>query len=76
MPSSSERAVHFYVSRAEERNLIAWARQHERPVSAQIRWHLRDILSGRCPPPQDAPPCPPAPAKVADQVAEANASVS
>jgi hypothetical protein len=54
MPSS-ERAVHFYVSRAEERNLIAWARQHERPVSAQVRWHLRDILNGRLRPGSEQP---------------------
>ena len=41
-----EREIHFPVTPAEERNLIAWARSHERAVSAQVRWYLRDILSG------------------------------
>jgi hypothetical protein len=41
-----DREIHFPVTGVEERNLLAWARQHERPVSAQVRWYLRDILNG------------------------------
>lgn len=40
------RQVYFPVTAAEERNLLAWAQQHERAVSAQVRWYLRDILNG------------------------------
>jgi hypothetical protein len=49
MPTRS-RQVYFPVSPEEERRLLTWANAHERAVSAQVRWYLRDILNGRQPP--------------------------
>lgn len=48
MPSRN-REIHFPVTVAEERHLLAWARQYERAVSSQVRWYLRDVLNGRQP---------------------------